>query len=1058
MHNLHPLIVLLFSIVQTSVFAQVSADFNASSISGCGSLQVTFYDQSTSTGGQIVSWSWNLGGVNSSLQNPGRIFGTPGLYTICLTATDSQGNSDTECKEDFIQVFHLPEPEFTASPTSGCSPLDVTFEDLSTSIDGNIVEWIWGVGGSTGVIIDDGTLPSITNTYYSPDNFSVSLTVFDDNNCTNTVSVDDFITVFPQPQLAISYSNTFDCDPPLLASFSNDNQEPNVIYFWDFGNGDPIYEGANPPQVIYNEVGQYSITVVAENQNTLCRDTAVFVEVVSVGYPVDFSFSQDEGCITSVITFFDESPMPADSIDWDFGDGTGSTLANPTHIYSQPDCYIVTLTRYVNGCATTVASDNCLNIYPFPSVSFTSQNLLGCTIPHTTDFFEVTTNNVDSWFWDFGDGFTSADTNATHTYIDFGVYPVSLTITDIYGCTNSFVDTVKILQLEAMMDFNQIGGCSPLSFVLSENSSSVSPIVNWTWMVDTSFSDPNSLLYISNEESPSFTIADTGLYDVTLIVTNELGCTDTVINYGGIGVGMTPVINFEATPLYSCSGEAIQFTDLSSPFVNSWLWEFGDSTFSTEQNPAHEYNSADTFDVILTVFHNGCNSTLEFTDYIITILPVGGFSIVRNCVDLNYIEFFDESLGADSIIWDFGLPGNMDTSTLFNPTFVYPDTGCYIVKQTVFNFTTDCYDEETMEICITEPFASFELDQVSGCVPLIINLIDSSRFAEQWEWNAPGATIATIDSINYTLTYNDPGTYSDVQLLITDVNGCQDSTLFTEDILVNGITIDFTSFPNGGCSPLNVQFFDNSTSLFGTINSWQWQFGSFVFPTSIPDPVYLFNETGNYDVTLSVTDDWGCSQSLTFPDAVHATEPIPFFTGDNIGCTSALASFFNASTGEGLTYFWDFGDLGTSTDQNPNHQYLDEGIFEVCLTITDVYGCPKTYCDSIEIANPVADFELDESYSNCPPFLVNFYNLSLNASQFEWDFGDGSGVSNQENPPHVYTVPGIFDVSLIASSTANCSDTLLIEDLIVLEGPLGDFYFDIDSACVPATITFLWSI
>ena len=220
MYNLRPLIVLLInSIVLTPIFAQVNADFTASSTSGCGSLQVTFTDQSTSSNGSIVSWSWDLGGVGSTLQNPGRIFGTPGLYTICLTATDLNGNSDTECKTDFIQVFNLPEPNFTASPTEGCSPLEVTFEDLSTSADGNIVEWIWGVGGSNGVIVDDGSLPEITNTYILPDNFSVNLTVFDDNNCTNTITIDDFITVFPQPEIAISYSDSFNCDPPIGCKF-----------------------------------------------------------------------------------------------------------------------------------------------------------------------------------------------------------------------------------------------------------------------------------------------------------------------------------------------------------------------------------------------------------------------------------------------------------------------------------------------------------------------------------------------------------------------------------------------------------------------------------------------------------------------------------------------------------------------------------------------------------------------------------------------------------------------------------------------------------------------
>ena len=87
--------------------AQISADFSASITSGCGSLQVSFTDESTSTN-PITDWSWDLGGVSAATQNPGRIFGTPGTYDICLTVSDTEGIMDTICKTEYIQVFPLP--------------------------------------------------------------------------------------------------------------------------------------------------------------------------------------------------------------------------------------------------------------------------------------------------------------------------------------------------------------------------------------------------------------------------------------------------------------------------------------------------------------------------------------------------------------------------------------------------------------------------------------------------------------------------------------------------------------------------------------------------------------------------------------------------------------------------------------------------------------------------------------------------------------------------------------------------------------------------------------
>ena len=85
--------------------AQVTAEFTANETTGCGSLQVAFSDLSSSTAGDIVSWTWDLGGVSSTNQNPGRIFGTAGTYEICLTVVDDQNNSATTCKS--LSLIHI---------------------------------------------------------------------------------------------------------------------------------------------------------------------------------------------------------------------------------------------------------------------------------------------------------------------------------------------------------------------------------------------------------------------------------------------------------------------------------------------------------------------------------------------------------------------------------------------------------------------------------------------------------------------------------------------------------------------------------------------------------------------------------------------------------------------------------------------------------------------------------------------------------------------------------------------------------------------------------------
>ena len=196
MSKIRLLLIAAIALLGNTVKSQITVDFTASETEGCGSLQVNFCDNSSSTAGAIVSWSWNLGGVTSSNECQGRIFGTPGTYDICLTVTDDQGNTEELCLENYITVHELPEPDFTATPLEGCIPHTASFFDQSSS-SSNIVEYVWGVEGTTGVAVTNGgSAPDTETTYNLADKYTVSLTVTDENGCSNFISKEEYITVF----------------------------------------------------------------------------------------------------------------------------------------------------------------------------------------------------------------------------------------------------------------------------------------------------------------------------------------------------------------------------------------------------------------------------------------------------------------------------------------------------------------------------------------------------------------------------------------------------------------------------------------------------------------------------------------------------------------------------------------------------------------------------------------------------------------------------------------------------------------------------------------------
>ena len=1031
---------------------QITVDFTADVTEGCGSLQVNFCDNSSTTAGTITAWSWNLGGVNSSNECQGRIFGTPGSYEICLTVTDSDGNSATECKPDFITVNALPQPDFVADNTEGCIPATIAFNyDADPT---NIVEYVWGVAGSAGVVTNDGaSSPNAESTYTLADQYNISLTVTDNKGCINFISKTNYITTYEPPEVDFHAVETFACDPPFSVSFVNDNIQPNTNYTWSFGNG-VVYSGPTPPPVLYSNYGSYSVTLIGENSVTECIDTLVLDNYINIGHPITFSFTPTEACVGTSVSFTDETPEVANSVSWDFGDGSApSTAANPTHAYQNAGFYNVTLTRTVGTCTSSKTSAVEVEIFALPDVAYNNDNAFGCSLPHNVNFIGVSSDAV-SWFWDFGDGNTSTSQSPNHVYADFGKYNVDLTVTNANGCENTIsTTTIDITETKAQIASEQYFGCNPLSVTLEDSSISVLPISTYNWEIMV----PSGTL-TSSDPSPNFNIVDTGCFDIVLTVTNPLGCMDTRTFSNAICVGEDPVANFEGTPLIACVEDSVFFTDLSTQFADTWFWNFGNDEESFDQNPSTIYTDTGFYDVTLFVADKGCFGEITLENYIQVTAPKSLFTIIQNCNDPFYIETNNTSIEADTYAWDFGVDNiDTDTSSLLAPSYTYSDTGTYIVTLTTFNMTTGCTHDETRQIFIHDPLSSFTVSATEGCEPLTITGLNNSVHAAEYDWSGVGMTFSDTAIIAPNLTFNTPGMYDELQLIVTDVNGCSDTTRFADTIFVNGIDVDFTPNPIGGCQPFEVTFTDNSTSLFGNNTQWDWVFENNVGSAQGTTATHTFENLGQHQVSLTVTNDWGCVENQVVQQAVEVTAPQALFDADTLSCTDSPISFTNNSIGLSLLYLWEFGDGDTSTEENPEHTYMTEGVFTPCLTVTDAYGCTNNIClpNQVVIANPVSNFTLDTSYASCPPLIVNFQNLSINATTYLWDFGDGSGLSDLDTPSHVYTEPGIYNVTLVATSpNTSCADTFVINNLVVLDGPIGNFHYEIDTSCAPMKVTF----
>lgn len=1032
------LVVFLVALASINTNAQVTADFTANITSGCGPLIVNFENQSTGSG---LTYQWNLGNGNTSTaENPSASYINPGTYTITLTAT-GPGGTDTEEKIGFITVFTPATPDLAVSQNVGCYPFTVDFTDVSILGDSPIASWSWDFG--------DGGISTEQNpshTYTTPGIFDITLLLTDANGCASNVSIQDVIESNDNtPTAEFTGDPLISCLPPSDVDFSNTSfgGTGNLTYLWDFGDGNA--STIPNPSNTYSSAGTFDVSLTVTDElgcsNTLSQPS--YVEVVD-NVDIDFVGSSTSICLGESIDFIDISNPTPSSWLWDFGDGNTASTQFPNHTYTTAGTYEVSLTAvYSSSCQGTETKTAYITVNEIPAVAFTADQTAGCETPFPVQFTNNSLGSGLTYVWNFGNGDSSTDENPDYVYDMNGIYDVSLTATNSSGCSISVTEDEYINVALTEADFlpDVFGFCQPLEVNFSDLSISGTDIVSWQW----SFGDGGT----STLQNPTYTYQDTGIYDISLIIENTLGCSDTLERTNYIFVYTPPIANFVDNDTVICPGE-LDFFDLSTN-ATDWFWDFGDGNTSTEQNPTNEFQDTGYFDITLITLNNGCSDTLIVENMIYVSPPIAGLSYQFNCDQPNTFTYLNESYGFTS--WNWILPDG-STSTEDPLTLTYPDPGQYTVGITVANDTSGCVDfaQDTVNVTVLE--ADFTALNTQGCAPLEVEFVNESVDAQSSEWYFGNGDYSQEE--NPTYTYDQIGTY-DVVHVATDVNGCTDTIVEPGLVTVIGSVIDFEVTSAVGCDTLAVNFTDLTTPA-NSVSNWLWEFGDGNTAT-VENPTHIYQNAGVYDVTLTITDDGGCVSTLTIDNAVdYIPYPTPNFNVNaTVGCIGDDFEFTNTSTGNATSYLWNFGDGGTSTDENPIYSYSAEGTYSVTLTAFNANGCDSSFTEValIDIAHPDADFSAFPTFAFCPPLLVDFTDLSSpDAVSWFWQFGNGS-TSSLQNPSHIYTESGSFSVTLVVTNANGCTDTIFAEDLINLSGPSGDFSFFPDTVgCPPYDITF----
>jgi gliding motility-associated-like protein len=569
-----------------TVFPSPSASYTIPISSGCEPFLASF--SNTSTG--VTNYYWDFGdGTNSTSGNPliTHSYSNPQTSTIQFTCWLYVENQFV-CRDSLarqINVFPTPDYTIDVTPDSSCQPVNAV---LTTQPGAQTYQWTFGDQTSeTGNhIIQHQYLNNSAN----PLTFTIQLITTSSLGCKDTSY--EQITTLPSPHVNVTAAPMSGCTP-INVVFTNSSTGAQS-YVWKFGDG--ALSNSGNAIVNHDFTNNQAITVTYETwligQNSWgCRDSAS--RIINVFPSVSAAFSTDTAGCSPLTIDFNNNSFGASTYSWNFGDGTFSTQALPTHTFinqtTVPLNFPITLTATSSyGCQASAS--HTMVVWPVPNATFTAIPSIQ-TFPNAT----VTVNNTTTpgawtYSWNFGDGDVSLLTQpGAHTYSTWGTYEIMLVV-QYNQCRDTAVNTIQIIAPTPVSSFtlDEYSGCAPLTVSFTNNSSYAE---SYTW----DFGDGSS----ASSEEPVHTYYNEGTFQVTLYANGPGGQH---ISYGGpIQVHPQPTAFFNVSPsVVFIPDQPILCFNLSQN-AESYVWHFGDGTTSTEQSPNHYYTEEGEYTISLFV-------------------------------------------------------------------------------------------------------------------------------------------------------------------------------------------------------------------------------------------------------------------------------------------------------------------------------------------------------------------------------------------------------------------------------------------------------------------------
>lgn len=773
--------------------------------SSCLGEPVQFIDESVSAVDSIAYWFWDFGdgsSINdtSSMQNPTYSYQQAGIYEVTLVITDTSG-----CSDQIIQEVNIaPQPTaYFQLGTASCQSVPVFFNDSSYTEFNAIGTWIWNFGdGSQDSVITAPANPDIWYTYFTNGDFTVSLTVIDTSGCYSETFY-QYFEVRPQPIAGFTFSDTA-CQTGIINFFDTSYHEPGTIgeaWSWNFGDGGFAYQ--QNPVHSYIETGQtYNVQMIITDEFG-CQDTVA--HEVDVNPELEISFNSNIVCEGESTEFVANIIQPEEGTvaewQWYFGDNSDTIVNQDTvyHSYASGGTFYATLVGVDDGGCETIVINQPVLVNPAPIVDFFIPEA-SCNDPSI--FYDHSVANsemITNYHFDYGDGTYESFTN--ETYID----PVEH---NYPAGANEYIATISLI--------NSNGCESVQEFVVQRES-----CITMAFDIQYPACINQELMFVNNS-----------------FINNEQVIIDSIIwNFGDGVIYELPI-------------------------------EQGDTVY-------HTYQSSGLVQVKMTLVANnqfGDFTTNSIRSIYINETPNTEFTIDQSLLcSRDSIQFTDHSWVFNGEIvgwyWDFGDDMiDSDTSIMQNPQFWYTYSGDY-TPELIAVSDSGCMNSFGKDISleaspINHLFANVEF----GCGPQNEILFRDTAYLEsgsidyyQWIFGFNDTVYSDVDSLWHQLNI---GEYNVISRVVSD-NGCSGIDSLSGFNVFDQPLARFGYFPDDpSIREPEVYFNDQSIGALEQILYYHWDFGDNTDTVGL-DPVHIYQDTGLFNVILTIQDANGCVDTVS---------------------------------------------------------------------------------------------------------------------------------------------------------------------------------------------------